>query len=148
MVRDPRQLWSPYGIRSLSLQEPLFGQGENYWRGPIWIQMNYMALSALHKVGARHAAFGCSLSWLMVGILAIALLQVYAKEPGPNQVRAAQIYAELRSNIVENVFNVSFSFPLFIYIVASFYGELEELTVCWSFRSTSGPTTCGNSTTP
>lgn len=50
ILRDPEQLWSPYGIRSLSTQEPLFGQGENYWRGPIWIQMNYMALSVLYKV--------------------------------------------------------------------------------------------------
>jgi glycogen debranching enzyme len=51
IVRDPDQLWSPYGIRSLSKQDPHFGQGENYWRGPIWIQMNYLALSALHNVG-------------------------------------------------------------------------------------------------
>lgn len=50
LIRDPMHLWSPYGIRSLSIQHPLFGQGENYWRGPIWIQMNYMALSSLYKV--------------------------------------------------------------------------------------------------
>lgn len=50
LVRDPAQLWSPFGIRSLSLQDSHFGQGENYWRGPIWIQMNYMALSSLYKV--------------------------------------------------------------------------------------------------
>lgn len=50
MIRNPDELWSPYGIRSLSLDHPLFGQGENYWRGPIWMQMNYMVLSALHKV--------------------------------------------------------------------------------------------------
>ena len=50
LMRDPKHLWSPYGLRSLSASHPLFGQGENYWRGPIWIQMNYMALSSLHKV--------------------------------------------------------------------------------------------------
>ena len=50
MVHSSDHLWSPYGIRSLSKSHPLFGQGENYWRGPIWIQMNYLALSALHKV--------------------------------------------------------------------------------------------------
>jgi len=50
LMRDPTHLWSPYGLRSLSVSHPLFGQGENYWRGPIWIHMNYMALSSLYKV--------------------------------------------------------------------------------------------------
>lgn len=50
LIANPAELWSPYGIRSLSLDHPLFGQGEDYWRGPIWVQMNYLALSALHKV--------------------------------------------------------------------------------------------------
>lgn len=51
LLRDPEHLWSPYGIRSLSASHPEFGKGENYWKGPIWIQMNYLALRALHKVG-------------------------------------------------------------------------------------------------
>lgn len=50
LLRDESQLWSPFGIRSLSKAHPLFGQGENYWRGPIWIQMNYLALAALNNV--------------------------------------------------------------------------------------------------
>jgi glycogen debranching enzyme len=50
MLHDPKQLWSPYGIRSLSASHPEFGQGENYWKGPIWIQMNYLVLKALHEV--------------------------------------------------------------------------------------------------
>ncbi|KAI5478238.1 mannosyl-oligosaccharide glucosidase, glycoside hydrolase family 63 protein [Pseudohyphozyma bogoriensis] len=78
MIRSPDHLWSPYGIRSLSKSDPYFGQGENYWRGPIWIQMNYMALSSLYKI--------------------------YAAEPGPNQVRAGEIYAELRQNVINNVY--------------------------------------------
>ncbi|BGP09879.1 Processing alpha glucosidase I [Rhodotorula toruloides] len=77
LMRNPTHLWSPYGIRSLSKSHPLFGQGENYWRGPIWIQMNYLALAALKNK--------------------------YAKEAGPFQTRAAEIYDELRNNVIENV---------------------------------------------
>ena len=36
MLGDKNQLWSDYGILSLSRQDELFGKGENYWRGPIW----------------------------------------------------------------------------------------------------------------
>ena len=50
LLHDPEHLWSPFGIRSLSASHPEFGKGENYWKGPIWIQMNYLALRALHKV--------------------------------------------------------------------------------------------------
>jgi len=78
LIRDPDELWSPYGIRSLSASHPLFGTNENYWRGPVWIQMNYLALSALHKT--------------------------YAAEPGPYQEQAKKIYDELRKNVIDNVF--------------------------------------------
>jgi len=78
MLRDPEHLWSPYGLRSLSLSHPEFGQGENYWKGPIWIQMNYLALGALYKT--------------------------YGAQKGPYQERAKQIYLELRKNVIDNVF--------------------------------------------
>ena len=35
------------GIRSLSLSDPLFGEGENYWRGAVWININYLCIQAL-----------------------------------------------------------------------------------------------------
>jgi len=50
LLYDPKHLWSSFGIRSLSASHPDFGQGENYWKGPIWIQMNYLTLRALYKV--------------------------------------------------------------------------------------------------
>ena len=50
LMRDPVHLWSPYGLRSLSTVDEYFGKDENYWRGPIWVQMSYLALRALKKV--------------------------------------------------------------------------------------------------
>ncbi|KAJ7715951.1 glycoside hydrolase [Mycena maculata] len=78
VLRDPDQLWSPYGLRSLSASHPLFGKDENYWKGPVWVQMNYLALRSLYKN--------------------------YAAEPGPYQARAQEIYQQLRKNIVDNVY--------------------------------------------
>ncbi|KAK7466923.1 Processing alpha glucosidase I [Stygiomarasmius scandens] len=78
ILRDPEHLWSPYGIRSLSAAHPEFGQGENYWKGPIWIQMNYLVLKALHET--------------------------YVVQEGPYQSRAQEIYKELRKNVIDNVF--------------------------------------------
>ncbi|KAH9057624.1 glycoside hydrolase [Lactarius vividus] len=78
LLRDPNHLWSPYGLRSLSASHPEFGVGENYWKGPIWIQMNYLALQALHET--------------------------YTVHEGPYQAKARSIYSELRQNVIDNVF--------------------------------------------
>ncbi|EAS06289.1 mannosyl-oligosaccharide glucosidase (macronuclear) [Tetrahymena thermophila SB210] len=40
-------LWTPYGIRSLSEKDEYFGKSSNYWRGPIWINMQYMILRSM-----------------------------------------------------------------------------------------------------
>ncbi|KAK9474015.1 mannosyl-oligosaccharide glucosidase [Dipodascopsis tothii] len=79
MLRDPEQLWTPQGLRSLSKRDEFFGKDENYWRGPIWININYLVLKALAEYHGRPET--------------------------PEDVRAqmAEVYAELRVNVVRNV---------------------------------------------
>merc|ERR1711964_486107 len=50
-TKKENTLWSPYGVLSLSSGDPLFRQGEDYWRGKVWGNMNYLAISIL----GRHA---------------------------------------------------------------------------------------------
>ncbi|KAI4125223.1 MAG: hypothetical protein LQ338_004385 [Usnochroma carphineum] len=78
LISDPEELWSPYGLRSLSQKSPNYGTGENYWRSPVWININYLAVKALFDL---------------------------SQSPGPHQQRASQLYTSLRKNLVENVFN-------------------------------------------
>lgn len=47
LIRDPDELWSPYGLRSLSPKDKYYGTHENYWRSPIWININYMVMQRL-----------------------------------------------------------------------------------------------------
>lgn len=79
LVHDPDEIWSDYGICSLSKSDSYFGQDENYWRGPVWINMNYLLLQSLHK---------------------------HYLQPGPYQKQAQLIYTELRANLINNVFLV------------------------------------------
>ncbi|XP_049883221.1 mannosyl-oligosaccharide glucosidase [Pectinophora gossypiella] len=79
----PDLLWSPYGLRSLSKSSPLYMKRNTkddppYWRGQVWININYLALSAL-----RH----------------------YAGQEGPHAVRAGQLHDRLRENVVNNILN-------------------------------------------
>ncbi|RHZ88789.1 hypothetical protein Glove_21g288 [Diversispora epigaea] len=79
LMYNPNELWSPYGLRSLSKSDKYFNTGENYWVGPVWININYLTLSSLYKN--------------------------YAAKSGPYQSKAKIIYNELRTNIITNVFN-------------------------------------------
>ncbi|KAJ9056576.1 Processing alpha glucosidase I [Entomophthora muscae] len=78
LIYDPEQLWSPYGIRSLSKSDPLYYKEESYWRGPIWININYMILSSLHRN--------------------------YMDPSSPHSEKATKVYTELRQNIIDNLF--------------------------------------------
>lgn len=82
-IHDPEVLWTNFGLRSLSKQSPLYMKRNTehdppYWRGQIWININYLALKALHH---------------------------YGSQPGPYSEDAKRIYIELRHNVVRNIFN-------------------------------------------
>ncbi|RUS26055.1 glycoside hydrolase [Jimgerdemannia flammicorona] len=78
LIRDEEELWSAFGLRSLTKSDPFYGTGEVYWRGPVWINVNYMALASLYKN--------------------------YVNQPGPYQEKAKNIYKELRENVIGNVY--------------------------------------------
>ncbi|PQE21597.1 mannosyl-oligosaccharide glucosidase protein [Rutstroemia sp. NJR-2017a WRK4] len=78
LLGDEEELWSEYGIRSLSKKDEFYGTNENYWRGPIWMNMNYLAVSQLLK---------------------------YAQTTGPHQEKAKDLYTRLRINLVKTVYD-------------------------------------------
>ncbi len=59
LIRDPEELWSPYGLRSLSPKDKYYGTDENYWKSPVWININYMVMQRLLVSILRlHLSFG------------------------------------------------------------------------------------------
>ncbi|KKA26612.1 hypothetical protein TD95_003421 [Thielaviopsis punctulata] len=77
MMEDPEQLWSEHGLRSLSISDEFYGTAENYWRSPVWININYMAISRLYDL---------------------------ASVEGPHRGRAAELYGKLREAVVKTVY--------------------------------------------
>ncbi|KAL9686728.1 hypothetical protein QQ045_031121 [Rhodiola kirilowii] len=81
MISNKSILWTKYGLRSLSRSSSVYMKRNTehdppYWRGPIWMNMNFLILSALHH---------------------------YSQEDGPYKDRAQTIYSDLRSNLIRNV---------------------------------------------
>jgi mannosyl-oligosaccharide glucosidase len=52
LISDPEELFSPYGIRSLSKKDANYKTGEDYWKSPIWYNINYLILEALQHYGS------------------------------------------------------------------------------------------------
>ncbi|KAM3185418.1 hypothetical protein ACTXT7_006431, partial [Hymenolepis weldensis] len=57
-LADPNLLWTPYGLRSLAPTSPFYGRANTehdppYWRGAIWMNMNYLADEALQYYAAH-----------------------------------------------------------------------------------------------
>ncbi|KAI0124410.1 glycoside hydrolase family 63 protein [Xylariales sp. AK1849] len=77
LLGDEDELWSPFGLRSLSKKDELYGTDENYWRSPVWVNINYLAISQLYGV---------------------------AIQDGPSQDKARDLYIRLRGNIVNTVY--------------------------------------------
>ncbi|KAJ1720256.1 Processing alpha glucosidase I, partial [Coemansia erecta] len=78
MIESPDELWTDYGLRSLSKSDEYYGKDENYWRGPIWLNINYLVLSSLRRN--------------------------YFSVEGPYQQQVQRIYSRLRENLISNVF--------------------------------------------
>lgn len=78
LLGDESKLWSPWGILSLSRTDKYFGAGENYWRGNIWINLNYLAVSSLYHYGHE--------------------------VEGPYKAQAKELFTKLRSNLIENIY--------------------------------------------
>nr|7R6J_A Chain A, Chaetomium alpha glucosidase [Thermochaetoides thermophila DSM 1495]7R6J_B Chain B, Chaetomium alpha glucosidase [Thermochaetoides thermophila DSM 1495]7RD2_A Chain A, Chaetomium alpha glucosidase [Thermochaetoides thermophila DSM 1495]7RD2_B Chain B, Chaetomium alpha glucosidase [Thermochaetoides thermophila DSM 1495]7REV_A Chain A, Chaetomium alpha glucosidase [Thermochaetoides thermophila DSM 1495]7REV_B Chain B, Chaetomium alpha glucosidase [Thermochaetoides thermophila DSM 149 len=77
LIGDESELWSPYGLRSLSKKDEFYGTAENYWRSPVWININYLAIVQLYNI---------------------------ATQDGPYKETARDLYTRLRKNIVETVY--------------------------------------------
>lgn len=44
-------MWTEHGIRSLSINDDYYRLGDNYWTSPIWMNINYLIVTALYKYG-------------------------------------------------------------------------------------------------
>lgn len=80
-IVNPDLLWTKYGLRSLAKNSPLYMKYNTehsapYWRGAIWMNINYLTAKALNH---------------------------YSKIQGPHQLKAKNIYTNLRQNLIENV---------------------------------------------
>jgi mannosyl-oligosaccharide glucosidase len=77
LLENPKRLWSPYGLRSLSAEDPYYHTDEDYWRGAVWMNINVLAVLRLRDIGKHDNAGG---------------------------VRARRLATDLRTRVVDTVY--------------------------------------------
>lgn len=80
-LSSSEHLWTKFGIRSLSIQDPYYRRSNAvgdapYWRASIWMNLNFLALKSLRR---------------------------YSLREGPEQRRCQKLYSSLRSNLLNTV---------------------------------------------
>jgi len=60
---DPKLLWTPYGLRSLATTASLYNTRNTehdppYWRSPIWININFLAIKSLRSYSQQGGEIG------------------------------------------------------------------------------------------
>ncbi|QLL32942.1 hypothetical protein HG536_0D04640 [Torulaspora globosa] len=85
LMSDPEGIFSEYGLLSLSRRDEYFGTAENYWRGPVWLNINYLCLDALTYY------FPAVVSGAAEGL-------------SPEESQAKQLFVSLKESLVNNVF--------------------------------------------
>ncbi|KAG0605933.1 hypothetical protein M758_9G099500 [Ceratodon purpureus] len=81
LLHNESNLWTNFGLRSLATTSSLYMERNTehdapYWRGPVWMNINYLVLSALDR---------CS------------------KVEGQHSSRCNEMYSQLRANLIRNV---------------------------------------------
>ena len=116
------ELLTPYGLRSLASSDGKFGTAEDYWRGNVWVNINYLACQALAAYAAAASTStqpsgGGMMGWLWEG-LGMGGGRVWAPEfghlldhmtprrwEGGDEGMAARAYAEVRAAVVSVVYD-------------------------------------------
>ena len=83
-MEDPNKLYTPHGLRSLSKDASLYKKRNTehdapYWRGPIWLNINYLVVRALYD------------------------LKQDTSVSQEVRTQAQRIYTKLRKGIIDNV---------------------------------------------
>jgi len=53
---NDKEFWGPFGLRTLTPDEPKYTPAKGYWKGPTWVVSSYMMTHALARHGYRDKA--------------------------------------------------------------------------------------------
>ncbi len=90
-LADPNEFWGKYAIPSVARNDPHYDP-ETMWRGPVWVNINYFFIEALHQLGQHDLANELTEKTLNLIMEQPSIYEFYNAETGQPPSRAADIF--------------------------------------------------------
>lgn len=87
-LEDPEAFWAPYPVPSVARSDPAYDP-DRMWRGPVWVNVNYLLVDGLLRCGQRHRARELCDRTLEMLAQSPDLREYYNPETGQPGTRAA-----------------------------------------------------------
>jgi glycogen debranching enzyme len=90
-LKDPHMFWGTYMLPTVARNDPKY-DAHTMWRGPVWANINYFFIEALHQVGETELANqlrDCTLEMIMAHK---GIYEYYDAETGDPPARAVKIF--------------------------------------------------------
>ncbi len=111
-LRDPQQFWSRYPVPTVALDDPKFDPLQ-MWRGPTWVNINYLLVEGLQRIGQDELATELRRRTLDMMLLSDDIYEYYHPETGEIPPQSAPLYGWSAAVFIEMA------------IAESRYGEQE-----------------------
>jgi len=90
-LRDPAQFWARYPVPTVALDDPKFDPLQ-MWRGPTWVNINYLLVEGLERIGEGELAAELRRRTLEVMQLSNDIYEYYHPQTGEIPPKAAPIF--------------------------------------------------------
>lgn len=90
-LMDPDRFWTPYPIPTVAVSDARF-DGQQMWRGPVWININYFFVEALERVGRHDLAGELRRKTLELVMLHKDIYEYYSPLTGDHPPKAAPMF--------------------------------------------------------
>ena len=90
-LTDPGEFWTRYPIPTVALSDP-HHDPEQMWRGPAWVNINYLFIEGLHRCGRDDLAAELRDRTLDLVMQRDDIFEYYHPETGDHPPKAAPIF--------------------------------------------------------
>lgn len=87
-LTDPRRFWSRWPVPTVALDDPAYDP-EAMWRGPVWLNVNYLLIDGLARAGYGDLARERTLELILNGG---GLYEYYHPQSGAKPPRATEMF--------------------------------------------------------
>jgi glycogen debranching enzyme len=90
-LTNPQEFWARYPVPTVALDDPKFEPGQ-MWRGPTWVNVNYLLIEGLHRTGYHDLARALRHRTLEMLCLHNDIYEYYHPQTGEVPPKAASIF--------------------------------------------------------